>query len=83
VPRSGGSWSHLLHEDPDGTFRVEVIDEDGETFPVARQVTQGQAKKLIERIDREARESNRPVKEVIRDYHFMAATVITVKRLPT
>jgi hypothetical protein len=79
--RDVGSWSHTLHEDPDGTFRVEVIDEDGTSYPVARQLTQGQARKLAERIDREAQESHRPVKEVIRDYHFMAATVITVKRL--
>jgi hypothetical protein len=79
--RDVGSWSHTLHEDPDGTFRVEVIDEDGETLPVARQVTHGQARKLIERIDREATESHRPVKDVIRDYQFMAASVITVKRM--
>jgi hypothetical protein len=79
--RDVASWSHTLHADPDGTFRVEVTDEDGETLPVARQVTNGQARTLIERIPREANASHRPVKEVIRDYQFMAASVITIKRL--
>ena len=76
------NWSHAVFEDPDGTCRVEVTDEDGEVFPVARQVTHGQAARLIERIAEEARTSRKPIKVVIRDPYFMAATVITLKRLP-
>ena len=49
-------------------------------FPVARQVTHGQAERLVQRIAREAQESHKPVKVVIRDPYFMAATVITLKR---
>jgi len=75
-------WTHTIFEDPDGTCRVEVTDEDGEVFPVARQVTHGQAERLIQRIAREARESHTPVKVVIRDPYFMAATIITLKRQP-
>jgi hypothetical protein len=73
-------WSHLIHTEPDGTCRVEVIDEDGLTYPIARQVTPAQAQRLIERIAEEARTEQRPIKQVIRDPAFMAATVITVKR---
>ncbi len=75
-------WSARFHDEPDGTCRVEVVDEDGVAYPVARQVTRGQAAKLVERIEAEARSSSRPVRAVIRDAPFMAATVITVKRLP-
>jgi hypothetical protein len=77
-----GNWSHAVFEDPDGTCRVEVTDEDGEVWPVARQVTRGQAERLIERIAEESRTSRKPIKVVIRDPYFMAATVITLKRLP-
>jgi hypothetical protein len=80
---AGTSWSHTIQPDPDGTFRVEVTDEDGEVFPVARQVTRHQAETLIQRIATEAHSSGKPIKVVIRDPYFMAATVITVKRLPT
>ena len=76
------AWSSRIHDELDGQCRVEVVDEDGVAFPVARQVTRGQAEKLLERIGSEARESGRPVRDVIRDAPFMAATVITVKRLP-
>jgi flagellar motor protein MotB len=76
------AWSHTLIEDADGSFRVEITDEDGVVFPVARQVTRAQAERLIQRIAAEASESVKPVKVVIRDPYFMAATVITVKRLP-
>jgi hypothetical protein len=76
------NWSHTIIDDPDGTCRVEVIDEDGEVFPVARQVSRGQAEKLIQKIAAEARESRKPIKAVIRDPHFMAATIITLKRQP-
>jgi hypothetical protein len=75
-------WSHGIIDDPDGTCRVEVTDEDGAAWPVARQVTREQAERLIQRIAAEAAATHRPVKAVIRDPYFMAATVITVKRLP-
>jgi len=75
------NWSHSIFDDSDGTCRVEVTDEDGEVFPVARQVTRGQAERLIQRIAEESRTSRKPIKVVIRDPYFMAATVITLKRL--
>jgi flagellar motor protein MotB len=80
--RPQANWSHSIIDDPDGTCRVEVTDEDGEVFPVARQVTRGQAEKLIQKIAAESHESRKPIKVVIRDPHFMAATVITLKRQP-
>ena len=73
-------WTHRILSDPDGTCRVEITDEDGAVLPVARQVTHGQAEQLVQRIAREARESHQPVKVVIREPYFMAATVITLKR---
>ena len=75
------AWSYSVHEEADGTCRVEIIDEDGAEFPVARQVTPAQADQLVQRIANEARDSARPIKTVIRDPYFMAATVIMVKRL--
>jgi hypothetical protein len=41
-----------------------------------------QAERLVQRIAAEAQTSARPIKVVIRDPYFMAATVITTKRLP-
>lgn len=76
------NWSHEVIEDSDGSHRVEVLDEDGERYPVGRHLTRGQAEQLAVRIGEESRTSRRPVKAVIRDPNFMAATVITVKRLP-
>jgi hypothetical protein len=76
------SWSHAIIEEPDGSWRVEVTDEEGATLPVVRQVTRAQAERLVQRIANEAETSGKPVKAVIRDPYFMAATVITVKRLP-
>jgi hypothetical protein len=76
------AWSHGIIDEADGTCRVEVTDEEGAVWPVARQVTRGQAERLIQRIAAEAAATQRPVKVVIRDPYFMAATVITVKRLP-
>jgi hypothetical protein len=76
------TWSHAIFDDPDGTCRVEITDEDGAVFPVARQVSRGQAERLVQRIANEARDSGKPVKAVIRDPYFMAATVIMIKRLP-
>jgi hypothetical protein len=74
------NWSHAILDEPDGTCRVEVTDEDGEVWPIARQVTRGQAERLIERVAEESRTSRKPIKVVIRDPYFMAATVITLKR---
>jgi hypothetical protein len=74
-------WSHLIHDEADGTCRVEIVDEDGVAYPVARQVTPGQAKQLVQRIAAEAQSERRLVKDVIRDPSFMAATVIMIKRL--
>jgi hypothetical protein len=76
------AWSHAVIDEPDGTCRVEITDEDGVDWPVARQVSRAQADRLIQRIEAEAGTSGRPVKTVIRDPYFMAAAVITVKRLP-
>jgi hypothetical protein len=71
-----------LIEEADGTFRVEVVDEDGDMLPIARQVSRGQAERLVQRITQEARSRRepKPIKAVIRDPYFMAATVITIKR---
>ena len=69
-------------DEPDGTYRVEITDEDGEVLPVARRVTRNQAETLVQRISNESTDTHRPIKIVIRDPYFMAATVITVKRLP-
>lgn len=79
---TAGGWSHTITDEPDGTCRVEVVDEDGASLPVARQLSRGQARALLERIAREAQRERKPIKAVIRDPYFMAATVITVKRLP-
>ena len=67
-------------QDGDGSFRLDVTDEDGATLPVARQVSRAQADLLVERIKREARAERKSIKSVIRDPYFMAATVITIKR---
>ncbi len=74
------AWTYELIEEPDATFRVEVIDEDGAMLPIARQVTRGQAEKLIQRITIEAAREHKPIKAIIRDPYFMAAMVITIKR---
>lgn len=73
-------WSHTTTSDPDGTCHVDVCDEDGIVFPVARGLTPGQAERLVVKIAAESDDSRKPVKEVIRDPYFMAATVITLKR---
>jgi hypothetical protein len=82
VHGESSNWSHAIFDDPDGTCRVEITDEDGEVFPVARQVTRAQAERLIQRISAESRSSRKPIKVVIRDPYFMAATVIMLKRQP-
>ena len=76
------NWSYGIFDDPDGTCRVEITDEDGAILPVARQLTRGQAERLIQRIAEQSRGSRQPVKVVIRDPYFMAATVIMLKRQP-
>jgi hypothetical protein len=76
------NWSHSIIDEPDGTSRLEITDEDGVIFPIARQVSVGQAELLVQRIAAEASASRKPVKVVIRDPYFMAATIITVKRQP-
>ena len=76
------AWTYELIEEPDATFRVEVTDEDGAKLPIARQVTRGQAEKLIQRIASEATRERKPIKAIIRDPYFMAAMVITIKRQP-
>ena len=58
-----------------------AVDEDGAVLPVARQVTRLQAETLVERIAKQSNATGRPIKAVIRDPYFMAATVITLKRL--
>jgi hypothetical protein len=75
------AWSHTLTEEADGTYRVELIDEEGVTVPIARQVTKSQAEALVKRVAAECEATGKPMKAVIRDPYFMAATVITVKRL--
>ena len=75
------AWSFAILDDTDDACRVEITDEDGADFPVARQVTRAQAERLVQRIADEARDSARPIKAVIRDPYFMAATVIMIKRL--
>jgi hypothetical protein len=82
VSADHAAWSYQIIEEPDATCRVEVTDEDGAMLPVARQVSRGQAEKLVERIAREARRERKPIRAVIRDPYFMAATVITIKRQP-
>jgi hypothetical protein len=77
------AWSYDILDDPDGTCRVEIVDEDGKLFPIARQVSHGQAEILIKRIADEARDSGKPIKTIIRDPYFMAATIITLKRQPS
>ena len=82
---SGGAptsmpWSYELVDETDDLFRIEVTDEDGALLPIARQVTRGQAQRLIEKVSDEAKRTKKPIKAVIRDPFFMAATVITIKR---
>jgi hypothetical protein len=82
-PEPAAAWSYAIIDEPDGTCRVEVTDEDGASLPIARRLSRAQAAVLIERIIREAKRERKPIKAVIRDPYFMAATVITVKRLPS
>jgi hypothetical protein len=74
--------SHTIVDDADGTCHMDIVDEDGAVWPVVRQVSRAQAEALVQRIAAEAAETGRPIKVVIRDPYFMAAAVITLKRLP-
>jgi hypothetical protein len=74
------TWRHELLQDPDGTYRLEIVDEHGEPFPVARQVSEGQAKELLKIIGQEAQRRGALVADVIRDPGFMAPVVISLKR---
>ena len=74
------SWGHDLLRDADGSYRLEIIDERGERFPVARQVSEGQAKQLLNVIGQEALHRDALVADVIRDPGFMAPVVISLKR---
>jgi hypothetical protein len=73
-------WSHELLQDPDGTYRLEILDERGERYPVARQITTGQANMLLKAIEQEANRRHYAIAEIIRDPVFMATTVMTIKR---
>ena len=72
-------WSHELLPDPDGTYRLEILDERGGRLPVARQITSNQAQLLLQAIEREANRRRFAIAEIIRDPDFMARTVIAVK----
>lgn len=76
----GPAWRHLVHADADGSYRVEIVDEDEVVLPVGRKLTAGQAEKLVLAIAAESVDSGKPMKTVIRDHAFMAATILTVKR---
>lgn len=75
------SWEPLFHQDPDGTYRVEIRDEDSVTWPVGRALTRAQGEALVQRIAAEVAETRKPAKVVIRDPHFMAASILLVKRV--
>jgi hypothetical protein len=74
-------WTHRVYDDPDGTCRVEVVDEDGVAYPVVRKVTREQAARLVRAIGMEAQTARRLVKNVIRDPEFMAGTVLAIKQI--
>jgi hypothetical protein len=73
-------WSHQLHREPDGTYHLEILDERGELYPIARGITQGQATMLLRAIEQEATRRRYAIAEIIRDPAFMAPTIIAVKR---
>jgi hypothetical protein len=73
-------WSHELVAEPDGTLRLDILDEWDERYPVARGITRKQAELLLAAIEQEATRRRYAVAEIIRDPEFMAPTVIAVKR---
>ncbi len=73
-------WSHELIEDSDGSYRLEILDERDERYPIARGITAGQAKLLLKAIEKEATRRRYAIAEIIRDPAFMAPTIIGVKQ---
>ena len=73
-------WSHELVPEPGGTFRLEINDEWGERFPVARGINARQATLLLKAIEDEANRRRYAIAEVIRDPDFMAPAIIALKR---
>ena len=73
-------WSHELIAEADGTLRLDILDERGERFPVARGLTHGQAARLLAAIEQEATRRRYAIAEIIRDAAFMAPTIIAIKR---
>ena len=73
-------WGHELIPESDGSFRLEILDERDERFPVARQISADQAKRLLQAIEAEATRRRYAIAEIIRDPVFMAQTVIAIKR---
>ena len=73
-------WSHELIPEADGSCRLEILDERGERWPVARQISPAQAGQLLDAIEREATRRRYAIAEVIRDPAFMAPLIIGVKR---
>jgi len=64
----------------DGSYRVEITDETASR--IRRSTGDGGSGGAAGSADRaEAERSGKPVKVVIRDPYFMAATVIMIKRL--
>jgi hypothetical protein len=73
-------WSHELIQEPGGTYRLEIDDEWGERFPVARGINPRQAALLLKAIEAEANRRRFAIAEVIRDPNFMAPAIIDLKR---
>src|SRR5918911_1590683 len=67
-------WSHELHQEPDGTYRLEVLDERGERVPVARQITESQAK-LSSGAVGDAHQRQLKYASILADYHLVVRTV--------
>jgi hypothetical protein len=73
-------WSHELLPEADGSCRLEIVDERGERWPLARQIGPAQARALLAAIEQEAARRRWAIAEVIRDPAFMAPLIIAVKR---
>jgi peptide subunit release factor 1 (eRF1) len=59
---------------------LEVLDERGRRVPVARQVSEGQARQLLRAIEQEANRRRYAIAEIVDDPVFMAQTVLAIKR---
>lgn len=73
-------WSHELVPEVGGTVRLEINDEWGERYPVARGINPRQAALLLTAIEAEATRRRYAIAEVIRDPDFMAPTILALKR---